>query len=310
MALSAWQILVTAILLRSSLQSSLATSILDNASSQPVQATVSEFDTAFSVRIEDRLLDIVIAHYDNRTIEEVTQLWSSVLQMPAVSALTPSMFLYCQGQESSDTDLQWFSDHGKVVRLENVGRESHVFMWHIVHNYGSLARHTLFHQDVNDPTAGDIMLSRLHLLEPQTGMLALSHISLCHCEVCYLTSIPKVKEIWAMARRSFCGPDDTYATFLKGAFLVSSQRVMNLPKEVYVNLLEYLEAPAGHWIHAEHHHEWGKIPSNSLSAHVIERSWNILFDCLQLDGPELCTTCPPSPEVCRPSGCQCLDAAG
>ena len=87
-------------------------------------------------------------------------------------------------------------------------------------------------------------------------------------------------------------------------FIQSSGRVLFL----YVSLLEYLEAPDGHWIHTEHPHDWGKTASNPVSAHVLERSWTLLFDCMRLDGPAECPVCDPGQkDDCRIDTCECLD---
>lgn len=87
-------------------------------------------------------------------------------------------------------------------------------------------------------------------------------------------------------------------------------RIQGVPRKVYESLLTYLEAPEENWVHEEHSHEWGKAPSNPLSAHVVERAWNVMFDCLDVDVDE-CTACDETLSIngtCPPSSCQCTDS--
>ncbi len=244
-----------------------------------------------SARPNDRKLDIVIAHYNNQTLGESVETWRHVLQQPSVQALSPYVFLYCQNEAVSDGDLEWFAARGEVRHLANVGRESHTYIWHIIRNYGDLASHTLFHQDLADSNMANQMLNRLSLLKPQTGMLALGYIHVCSCQTCYISDIPKLREIWAMTQHTFCSPEASYPAFLRGAFVVSLRRIVSVEVQVYKSLLYYLEAPEDHWIHTEHSHEGSRSPSDPMSGHVLERSWNIIFDCMHLDGPKECSIC-------------------
>lgn len=192
--------------------------------------------------------------------------------------------------------------------LNNTGRESHTYIWHIIHNLHDLAQYTLFHQD--RPDDAQVLINRLSLLSPSTGMLALSAVAACSCQDCYLQNLPKIQEVWAMMQQSFCAPTDKFFVFLRGAFIVSSQRIAAVPAGIYKSLLDYLEAPTGSWIHDEHSFPNVKVADNPLSAHVLERSWNILFDCLDPDLFQPCVACDASMsnnKTCPTSACQCLD---
>ena len=61
----------------------------------------------------------------------------------------PYVYMYTQSQEENiEEELKPFLKHGgEVVRLENAGRESHVYLQHISRKYDDLANHTLFAQD-------------------------------------------------------------------------------------------------------------------------------------------------------------------
>ena len=259
-------------------------------------------------RPKHRKLDIVISHYQQQNVPEVSQIWKDVISIPYVQAQDPYLFVYCKDTAVAEQDLKWFGERGEVRRLGNFGRESHTYVWHILHNLDDLANHTLFHQDMPDDVQQ--LTQRLGLLSPSTGLLALSLTGTCSCKDCWLHHIPKVTEIWAMAQQTFCHPTDVHVVFLRGAFVVSSQRVQAVSSKIYASLLQYLEAPEPHWVHTEHAEEWAKTPSNPMSAHVLERSWNILFDCLDPDIFNVCEVCDNTLTIngtCPPSACQCSD---
>ena len=261
-----------------------------------------------AIKPRNRKLDIVIAHYNMENIAEAVETWSEVLNRTYVQAMSPHIFLYCQNEASTEPDLAWFADHGEVIHIPNLGRESHAYLWHIVYNYGNLALHTLFHQDVSHHDKNHVA-NKLSLLTPETGMLALSHIGMCTCDTCFLKEIPKLRDLWAMSQHTFCSPYDTYPVFLKGAFVVSSRRIMNVGVTVYKVLLQYLEAPADHWIHKEHKFKWARTPDNPIFGHVMERARNIVFDCMHLTGPAECQLCNSDCKKFTASACQCLDPA-
>ena len=261
-------------------------------------------------RPSHRLLDLVVSHFAVPKLQDTIDVWTEVINLPNLRPLKPYIFLYCKNADISITDLEWFTQHGEVHHLDNTGRESHTYVWHILNNYDDLANHTVFHQDI--PESMPTLTSRLGLLSPRTGLLGLGLMATCQCKTCFLHHLPKITEIWAMVQRSFCAPGDIHMVFLQGAFLVSSHRILAVPKKVFASLEEYSGAGEDHWVHDEHSMDWGRLPSNPVSAHVLERSWNILFDCLDPDINRHCEMCDHSISVlhngtCPPSACQCLD---
>lgn len=172
------------------------------------------FGKSDATKPRNRKLDIVITHYSVENIAEAVERWSEVLNRTYIQALSPYIFLYCQNQASIEHDLAWFADRGEVIHIPNLGRESHAYLWHIVNNYGNLALHTVFHQDISNYDKGHVA-NKLSLLKPETGMLALGGMSMCTCDKCFLKEIPKLREIWAMAQHTFCSPHETYPVFCK-----------------------------------------------------------------------------------------------
>ncbi|KAL3132245.1 hypothetical protein ABBQ32_008833 [Trebouxia sp. C0010 RCD-2024] len=255
-------------------------------------------------RPKQRKLDIVLSHYWASNSQQVTEIWKQVSSLPTIEESKPYFFMYCKSIKVPDEDFDWFHEHGEVQHLDNVGRESHTFVLHMLLNLDDLADHTLFHQAIPDNV--HLLMQRLGLFGPSTGLLALGYMGKCTCTTCWLHHIPKVREIWAMARQSFCAPDEDHAVFMRGAFLVSSHRIRSVPVQVYKTLLKYSGSPNGHWVHTEHSEDWARSSSNPLSAHVLERTWNVLFDCLDPDIVDVCERCTDE-DSCLPSACQCSD---
>lgn len=248
------------------------------------------------------------SHYEPYDLLDITRTWEEVVSRSQIHTFDPYVFLYCKADENATAEPDNFLPNGEMKHLNNTGRESHTYIWHIVHNLDDLAQHTMFHQD--RPEDVQLLINRLSLLSNSTGMLALGAVAACTCQDCFLQNLPKIQEVWAMMQQSFCAPTDKYFVFLRGAFVASSQRIQAVPIGVYISLLAYLEAPNGHWVHDEHSFSNMKLSDNPLSAHVLERSWNILFDCLDVDLVDPCLACDAAMAnnaTCPTSACQCLD---
>lgn len=70
-----------------------------------------------------------------------------------MAALEPYVWVYCQNPDMLDHShllplAKQSRFGGELVKLENVGRESHAFLQHITRHYDELAEHTLFSQDM------------------------------------------------------------------------------------------------------------------------------------------------------------------
>lgn len=81
-----------------------------------------------------------------------------------VERLEPGVFLYCQNDGvTDDAAVQpLFAFGGGITHLNNVGRESHAYLHHILAHWNDLADHTLFSQDLPEP-----MLKARLLVEPK-----------------------------------------------------------------------------------------------------------------------------------------------
>ena len=67
-----------------------------------------------------------------------------------VKELRPSVYVYCQNPEITDlSPLEPLLKYGgELVHLDNLGRESHAYLTHILKYYNELPKHVLFSQDI------------------------------------------------------------------------------------------------------------------------------------------------------------------
>ena len=71
-----------------------------------------------------------------------------------MKAFKPYVYFYCQNEGMLDLGIiAPLVRHGEVVHLENMGREGHVYLNHIITHYDNLADHTIFTQAI--PDSGD-----------------------------------------------------------------------------------------------------------------------------------------------------------
>ena len=98
----------------------------------------------------------------------------------------------------------------------------------------------------------------------------------------------------------------------QGQIIVSRTKIKGTPKHVYEHIKEVLEAGPQHWIHGDKKQDMFKDePGEPYFGHVLERSWNLLFDCSRASLAESC----PNIGLKRKEGdgddkCQCLDVSG
>lgn len=91
---------------------------------------------------------------------------------------------------------------------------------------------------------------------------------------------------------------------------MSKRRLIEVPRQVYESLLQMISAPTDDWAH------WHNLDrndlrseSNPLMGHVLERSWNIIFDCIDPLAAQHCEACDRELE-CLLTACQCSDKDG
>ena len=164
-------------------------------------------------------------------------------------------------------DFDWVQGNGELRLLQNVGREGHAYLVHILYLRDDLASHAIFNQALPD-LGSTKTVNRLQHFDTSTGLLGLAEVTDCGCDDCYMGHLPFLKEIWAMMKLEFCSPSQRFSVFLKGAFLVSKHRLLSVPVKVYASLLELLAAPEDHWVHRTHSFEDFKHARAPLAGHV------------------------------------------
>lgn len=161
-----------------------------------------------------------------------------------------------------DEDLKWLNDYksyctiynkGKhieeeCVTLNNIGREGHTFIHHIVKNYESLADYTMFLQGNPINPHSPNLLSRLnHFIETQEPLPDFTWISerivesdFEYIREPYHAGFPNIKFAFEQIFKSQ-KPPKTF-TFGAGAqFMVSKDLIRQRPKEFYQNILDLFE---------------------------------------------------------------------
>ncbi|ORY34129.1 hypothetical protein BCR33DRAFT_791192 [Rhizoclosmatium globosum] len=93
--------------------------------------------------------DVVISYYK----EDILYLYECVetfKKHPRIAAVNPDfrLILYVKSNvtEKSLSFIQDITEADEVIQLENVGREGHTYLHHIITHYDNLADHTLFMQ--------------------------------------------------------------------------------------------------------------------------------------------------------------------
>jgi hypothetical protein len=173
-------------------------------------------------------------------------------------------------------DLQYLPSHYKVVKLPNIGREIHTYLWHILHNYDSSTQRTLFLQ--GNPYDH-------HPLKPLSKYKKLYHITRCKniIAVCLPVSLDRESEklhntewektSWADTVIRKNGLKDftinvvgiknyqiDHLMMTYGAqFAVDKQKIHKRSKEYYEELLKHFDI---------------KSP---IEGHYMERLWDVVF---------------------------------
>jgi hypothetical protein len=251
--------------------------------------------------------EIVISMY-HEPLDSVRDLITSLKAIPSLTSAI--VRIYTKNEEANLDTIQQQTGADNVTSLANVGREGETYLHHIVYEWDSLAKHTLF-------TQGDVHNHREFFprvrdyYDPEkTGMLSFGFSgNVCNCLRCgdrwgWSDSIVyKIhKEIYP---KGICSK---VLLSYKGQFIVSARRIRGLNKSVYEELLDAL-VTENSWAHGE---EYLKGRKDSLNApffgFTLERLWNVLFQCSDLD---VAWKCPSLLSGTRSDGdkgdCQCFD---
>ncbi|BGP40618.1 hypothetical protein JCM10450v2_004613 [Rhodotorula kratochvilovae] len=279
-----------------------------------------------------RSVDLVVAYYDEDLAHAGDHI-AHIRQTKFVRRRSNRVVVYNKGARSEQElrqglKLKWTDE---VVPLPNLGREGATYLMHILLHYNStlssispawptsspppaslatplahlrtttLADHTYFLQA---HLAWDwIAKPRLEQMADESGFAHFGPLvkSECGYDARAPVDLPVVKQLYNIFAGEICPPEPQLAAW-SAQMAVSKRRILAQPYARYAHISALLEAPAGHWIHAQ----WGPNesggPSNPAFGHSVERAWPVVFGCK--DGA-MAERCPD--EEYRRELCQCLD---
>ena len=254
-------------------------------------------------------VEVVISMY-KEPIEEVSSLISTLKQMPNMP--DPRVHIYIKDIDANLDEIKEGTGADKVTPLPNIGREGETYLKHILGNWDTLAAQTVFLQaDVHNPRE---LYRRIHdyFVPERTGMLSLGWSGrVCNCEDCgdrynmwdTMHLFPEISNRINNATKC-----DKILLSYKGQFIASAKRIRGVDKSVYHDLHDAF-VNRDSWAHQQ---EYLQGRPDSMDApvfgYLMERIWNLLFQCNSMD---VAWRCPTLLSGNRVGGsvedCQCLD---
>lgn len=253
-------------------------------------------------------VEVVISMYKEPTAS-VTSLISSLQHIPAIANAT--IHVYTKNEKANRTNLQLLTGAHKVTVLSNTGRESGTYLYHILHHWDALARHTLFVQAEVHNRAELLWRLEKYFDPLRTGMLDLGFRG--HVYPCTGTDqwgwnddSGVVSRVYNKVYRTPCHP---FILSYKGQFLVSASRIRGIHKSVYKDLYQALQEQDS-WAHSK---PYIRGRADSISAPVfgytLERLWGVIFQCSDIAAAWKCPSFLGRLWVMGvKTDCQCLDS--
>ena len=254
-------------------------------------------------------LEVVISMY-KEPVEDVRELVSRLKTVPETSGA--SVTIYIKDKEADTERVRLSIGVDKVIKLPNVGREGETYLNHINNRWDSLAKHTIFLQaDIHNPREFYTRLQK-YFVARHTGFLSLGWSDVCKCEECgdrFSWSDNAGLFPWYHSKISNSTECRNVLLSYKGQFVVSAARIRGISKMIYNDL----------WHNFIDENSWAHKPDflqgrpDSMSApdfgYTMERMWNLLFQCSDMD---IAWKCPTLLSGWRLGGdvedCQCFDS--
>ena len=264
-------------------------------------------DLAYSPSIPT---EIVISMY-KEPIDSVVSLISSLRNLPNLS--NSRVHIYTKDETADTNGIQHRTGANNMTKLPNIGREGETYLYHILSQWDSLAKHTLFIQ--GSVHNSHEFFARVHaFFDPdRTGMLSLGFPGhLCNCDDCgdewgWKDAAGLVPQLYSRVYTA-SPPCSKALLSYKGQFIASAKRIRGLDKAVHRELREAL-VDEHSWAHQEKYLD-GREDSMSAPdlGYTLERLWNVLLQCSDLD---VAWKCPSLLSGKRWGGgmedCQCFD---
>ena len=161
----------------------------------------------------------------------------------------------------------------ETIRLPNIGRESHTYLYHIINNYDNLADKTIFLQgsiidhkifNLEDYFKEDDFIGKLDILKLNKYQNKIEHYGKWKSDyksgdmkICNYTPYEWITKIIGIE----IDENIDFINVVWGAnFAVSKKLIHSKPKEFYENIIRYVD-----------YHK------NPEEGHFIERSWYVIF---------------------------------
>ncbi|KAF2685580.1 hypothetical protein K458DRAFT_441994 [Lentithecium fluviatile CBS 122367] len=244
-------------------------------------------------------VQIVVSMY-KEPVDEVAQLISKLKATPNLRM--SQVHIYIKDSESNTTDIKERIGANNITTIPNIGREGETYLYHILNNWDALAKHTVFLQaDVHNPRE----------FYPRIRDYFHPVLTVCSCENCGdRFGFSDTKHLFLNIHNRINNSTQCENVLLsyKGQFIVSAKRIRGVDKSVYRDLHNAF-VDKDSWAHQEGYLQ-GRPDSMSapLFGYMIERIWNLLFQCNDM---EVAWKCPSLLSGSRIGGsiqdCQCFD---
>jgi hypothetical protein len=222
-------------------------------------------------------MDLVLSYYDEPLQEVLIFVERAKHAVYQQGVGHVQVFFYCQG----DVERHLLPEEWIFKRLTNVNREAHVYAAYLHEHRSRDTQYVWFTQALpnGDKEHSRYLWSRLKHLTSSTGMLALCGVGESSCD--YWDQGSRVTAIYAMTQSRLCTDADTWTVFFNGEFIVSRARIMRRSQTFYDGIWEASQTPSA--FRRMDEKSAGHNVSEYAFAFVMERSWNLVFDCLKPD---------------------------
>lgn len=266
-------------------------------------------DTKFSPSTD---LDIVISMY-KEPVEHLNPVLETLQRLPTFSSQSSRIIIYTKDEKANVESIKQATRAYNVTKVPNVGREGETYLRHILEHWDSLAKHTMFIQaDIHNPREF-IPRVRDYFDPEKTGMLSLGFSgNVCDCNDCgdrfgWHDDTHLIKSLYGDVYQTEKTCSRALLSY-KGQFIASARRIRGVEKKVYEDLWKAL-SDKDSWAHKE---DYLRGRPDEMSApyfgYTLERIWNVLFQCSDMD---IAWKCPTLLSGTRRGGskadCQCFD---
>ncbi|KAL7275333.1 hypothetical protein RUND412_001735 [Rhizina undulata] len=204
--------------------------------------------------VPKREVDIVVSLY-KENLDKLSSTLSTISSyLNSTYSITPKITIYCKDEAMTDASLilQHVPMASEIIPLPNRGREGGTYLSHILTNWETLAKHTLFMQ-AEIHNLGQFMGRLSDYFHPdKTGMLSLGFGGIT-CELTNCVDIwgwndtyKHIPQIYSVLYSEAAPPHQMLLSY-KGQFVASARRIRATDKAVWEDLLTLLESDGSPW---------------------------------------------------------------